>query len=48
LYNLAADGDARSILLAESHEQAAVIRTPNQTEAVLANVQKRKPAFKDQ
>jgi len=47
LYNLAADGDARSILIAESIEQAAVIRTPNQTEAVMANIQKRKPSFKD-
>jgi enoyl-CoA hydratase/carnithine racemase len=47
LYNLAADGDARSILIAESIEQAAVIRTPNQTEAVMANSQKRKPSFKD-
>ena len=47
LYNLAADGDARSILLAESREQHAVIRTPNQTEAVLANIQKRSPTFAD-
>ena len=47
LYNLAADGDARSILLAESREQQAVIRTPNQTEAVMANLQKRPPSFKD-
>jgi len=47
LYNIAADGDARSILLAESREQQAVIRTPNQTEAVMANIQKRRPSFKD-
>jgi enoyl-CoA hydratase/carnithine racemase len=47
LYNLAADSDSRSILLAESREQQGVMRTPNQVEAVLANVQKRPAAFKD-
>jgi enoyl-CoA hydratase/carnithine racemase len=47
LYNLAADGDSREILLAESREQGAVIRSPNQIEAVTANIQKRPPAFKD-
>lgn len=47
LYNLAADSDARSILLAESREQQAVIRTPNQIEAVMATMQKRAPVFKD-
>jgi enoyl-CoA hydratase/carnithine racemase len=47
LHNLAADADARTILLAESREQGGVMRQPNQVEAVLANVQKRPPAFKD-
>lgn len=47
LYNLAADGDAAAVLRAESIEQARVIRTPNQMEAVLANMQKRPPAFTD-
>jgi enoyl-CoA hydratase/carnithine racemase len=47
LYNLAADGDSVSLLKAESVEQKALIRSPNQMEAVLANVQKRAPAFED-
>jgi enoyl-CoA hydratase/carnithine racemase len=47
LFNVAADGDARSILIAESTEQKGVMRTPNQVEAVLANVQKRPPKFED-
>jgi enoyl-CoA hydratase/carnithine racemase len=47
LYNLAADGDAAAILHAESVEQKALIRSPNQTEAVLANVQKRAAKFED-
>uniref|UniRef100_UPI003C71244E hypothetical protein n=1 Tax=Klebsiella pneumoniae TaxID=573 RepID=UPI003C71244E len=34
-------------LLAESREQAALLRTPNQIEAVMANMQKRPPAFSD-
>ena len=40
-----ADGDA--ILLAESREQAALIRRPNQIEAVMAGMQKRAPNFTD-
>lgn len=47
LYNLAADGDAAAVLLAESDEQAKVIRSPNQVEAVMANMQKRAPVFTD-
>lgn len=47
LYNAAADGDARSILLAESAEQKGVMRTPNQVEAVVANMQKRLAKFTD-
>lgn len=47
LYNLAADGDSAAILRAESVEQKALIRSPNQVEAVLANVQKRAPKFED-
>ena len=41
------DGDAASVLLAESAEQAALLRTPNQIEAVMANMQKRAPVFRD-
>jgi len=41
------DGDAAAILLAESAEQAALLRSPNQIEAVTANLQKRPPAFTD-
>jgi enoyl-CoA hydratase/carnithine racemase len=40
-------GDAGAILLAESREQAALLRSPNQVEAVMANMQKRAPAFTD-
>ena len=47
LYNAAADGDAAAVLLAESDEQAKVIRTPNQLEAVMANLEKRAPRFED-
>ncbi|AJP73309.1 crotonase/enoyl-CoA hydratase family protein [Sphingomonas hengshuiensis] len=41
------DGDAAAILAAESDEQAALLRTPNQIEAVMANMQKRAPTFTD-
>jgi enoyl-CoA hydratase/carnithine racemase len=34
-------------LLAESVEQTAIIKTPNQIEAVMANMQKRAPKFSD-
>ncbi|RYY47045.1 MAG: crotonase/enoyl-CoA hydratase family protein [Sphingomonadales bacterium] len=41
------EGDAAEVLMAESVEQAALLRTPNQIEAVMANMQKRAPAFTD-
>lgn len=47
LANLAADADAPTILRAESDEQARLLRTPNQVEAVTANLQKRAPVFTD-
>ncbi len=46
LYN-AAGGDPEPLLVAESVEQAGVIRRPNQVEAVMANMQKRAPVFAD-
>ena len=46
LYN-AYSNDADALLMAESIEQAGVIRTPNQVEAVRANMEKRAPAFRD-
>ncbi|MCP3731604.1 crotonase/enoyl-CoA hydratase family protein [Sphingomonas sp. MG17] len=47
LANHAADADAAAILTAESAEQARLLRSPNQIEAVMANMQKRDPAFTD-
>jgi len=47
LYNGAADQDGAAILLAESAEQKAVLRTPNQIEAVMAGMQKRAAVFRD-
>ena len=44
LLNAAADADTASILLAESKEQAALIGSPNQIEAVRAGVEKRRRA----
>lgn len=41
------EGDAAATLAAESAEQAALLRTPNQIEAVMANMQKRPPVFID-
>ena len=41
------EGDAGAVLLAESAEQAALLRTPNQIEAVMANLQQRPPVFAD-
>ena len=41
LLNAAADADMAAILLAESKEQAALIGSPNQIEAVRAGVEKR-------
>ncbi len=47
LLDLAAEGDQKAILIAESAEQTALIGSPNQVEAVMANMQKRAPAFSD-
>jgi enoyl-CoA hydratase/carnithine racemase len=47
LANLAADADAAAILRAESSEQSALMRSPNQIEAVLSNMEKREPRFAD-
>jgi enoyl-CoA hydratase/carnithine racemase len=41
------EADAAATLLAESEEQARLLRTPNQIEAVMANMQKRAPVFTD-
>ena len=41
------EGGAGAVLLAESREQAALLRSPNQIEAVMANMQKRVPTFID-
>jgi enoyl-CoA hydratase/carnithine racemase len=46
LYNQAAEDDAGAILRAESVEQRRLIGTANQMEAVMANVEKRAPAFR--
>jgi len=47
LYNSAPDLDAREILLSESREQLALMRSPNQIESVVANFEKRAPKFAD-
>ncbi|HEY0624242.1 crotonase/enoyl-CoA hydratase family protein [Sphingomonas sp.] len=47
LANLAAEAQAPAILAAESAEQAQLMRSPNQMEAVMANIQKRPPKFTD-
>ena len=47
LLNASADVDTASILLAESREQAALIGSPNQIEAVRAAVEKREARFAD-
>lgn len=47
LSNLTLDADPAAILLAESAEQAKLLRSPNQIEAVRANMEKRPPAFGD-
>jgi enoyl-CoA hydratase/carnithine racemase len=47
LFAVAAAGDARAILAAESVEQMALLRSPNQSEAVRANMEKRAPRFSD-
>jgi enoyl-CoA hydratase/carnithine racemase len=48
LFNLAASGaDQKTVLLAESVEQTALIGTPNQIEAVMSNMQKRAAVYAD-
>ena len=47
LLNASADVDTASILLAELREQAALIGSPNQIEAVRAAVEKREARFAD-
>jgi enoyl-CoA hydratase/carnithine racemase len=47
LLNAAPTGDAAAGLLAESVEQAALIGSPNQVEAVMSNLEKREPVFID-
>ncbi|WP_215908940.1 crotonase/enoyl-CoA hydratase family protein [Phreatobacter stygius] len=46
LLNLAGDGSVAEVLQAESDEQAKLIGSPNQIEAVLAGVENRAPAFR--
>jgi len=48
LLNMASDADTAAILLAESSEQAALIGSPNQVEAVRAGVEGRAGRFADQ
>jgi enoyl-CoA hydratase/carnithine racemase len=47
LCNLAHDADPVAMLEAETVEQLKVIRQPNQVEAVMANMEKRPPVFRD-
>lgn len=47
LLNLSQDDRAPEILLAESREQAKIIGSPNQIEAVMAGMAKRTPDFED-
>jgi enoyl-CoA hydratase/carnithine racemase len=47
LLNAAADADTAAILLAESREQAALIGSPNQIEAIRAGVERRPAGFAD-
>jgi enoyl-CoA hydratase/carnithine racemase len=47
LFTLVEDVGKTEILLAESHEQAALIGSPNQVEAVMASMQKRPAVFSD-
>ncbi|MEO6030273.1 MAG: crotonase/enoyl-CoA hydratase family protein [Candidatus Binatia bacterium] len=48
LYNQAVDQDAAALLRAESHEQKSLVGRPNQMEAVMANIEKRSPVFRDE
>lgn len=47
LCNMVADGSDADLMMAESAEQMKIIRAPNQIEAVMAEMQKRKPVFAD-
>jgi enoyl-CoA hydratase/carnithine racemase len=47
LCNMLADATDAELMQAESDEQVLVIRTPNQMEAVMAEMAKRKPVFAD-
>jgi enoyl-CoA hydratase/carnithine racemase len=47
LCNMMADATDAALLQAESDEQVKIIRTPNQMEAVMAEMAKRKPVFVD-
>ena len=47
LHNRMHDETGEDILMAESEEQAAIIRQPNQIEAVMAGMAKRAPNFTD-
>ncbi|MGE3248808.1 MAG: crotonase/enoyl-CoA hydratase family protein [Hyphomonadaceae bacterium] len=47
LLNAMQDSDQRAILQQETDEQVALIGSPNQIEAVMANMQKRAPNFAD-
>lgn len=47
LFAVAADGDAATILRAESAAQLRLMRGANQREAVMANLEKRAPRFVD-
>ncbi len=47
LCNLMGHASDAELLQAESDEQLKVIRMPNQIEAVMAEMQKRKPNFQD-
>jgi enoyl-CoA hydratase/carnithine racemase len=47
LLDLAAEADQHAILLAETTEQVKLIGSPNQVEAVKANLEKRAPQFAD-
>ena len=42
-----ADGDTATMLQAESDEQIKLMRSPNQVEAVRANMEKRAAVFVD-
>jgi enoyl-CoA hydratase/carnithine racemase len=47
LLDMVADADQHAILKAESVEQAALIGSPNQVEAVMSNMQKRAAVYAD-